>query len=345
MVKFFRFLLVMAAIVTAFGSCQKEEPVLIDEQPQAVVKPDVYVENGYLVFKSQEYFDSTLAVLQNTNDDEYQLWEQSLGFTSANTFLLNAENLYFEAKTEDIRLELRGKYSKYINKNDEFELPFYSKALGKLLNIEGVVKIGTSLYFFTKSTEYIVLDGNTKALRELKDTPRQEKSATKNIVVFDPYKNNLKSAEGQEFLVSGLLYNSTGSRRLNYSLERVLFTYVHSVNPYTGTVNYAVGYKFFLRLKQYKYSRRKYRSMRASYDVKNQSTHWEGLLDGSVVEEFNGTVSDRYFGTTRNSVYVYYASRSWISLNPNVSDLIVYSYTSKFKSSGIPTYKTISYQD
>ena len=63
MVKFFRFLVVMAAIITAFGSCQKEEPDLIGEQPQAVVKPDVYVKNGYLVFKNMNSVDSVIQVL------------------------------------------------------------------------------------------------------------------------------------------------------------------------------------------------------------------------------------------------------------------------------------------
>jgi hypothetical protein len=57
-----------AAALTIFNGCQKENlnvDQLVDEvQPQEVVRPDVYVENGYLVFKSQEIFDRTLATVQ-----------------------------------------------------------------------------------------------------------------------------------------------------------------------------------------------------------------------------------------------------------------------------------------
>ena len=42
-----------AMALTIFNGCQKDELVsqLAEEQPQEVIKPDVYVENGYLVFK------------------------------------------------------------------------------------------------------------------------------------------------------------------------------------------------------------------------------------------------------------------------------------------------------
>ena len=50
MIKKIGFFVVMAAIIAAFGGCQKEELTvrqLTDEvQPQEVVQPDVYVENG-----------------------------------------------------------------------------------------------------------------------------------------------------------------------------------------------------------------------------------------------------------------------------------------------------------
>ncbi|MBW6534905.1 MAG: hypothetical protein K0B11_07850 [Mariniphaga sp.] len=55
MIKKIGFFVFMAAIIATFGGCQKEELTdrqLTDEvQPQEVVQPDVYVENGYLAFK------------------------------------------------------------------------------------------------------------------------------------------------------------------------------------------------------------------------------------------------------------------------------------------------------
>ncbi len=38
---------IVAMVLTIFNGCQKsDEPVLIDEQPQVVVKPDVYSRMG-----------------------------------------------------------------------------------------------------------------------------------------------------------------------------------------------------------------------------------------------------------------------------------------------------------
>ena len=73
----------MAAIIAAFGSCQKEEPALIGEHPQVAVKPDVYVENGYLAFKNMEVVDSVIQLLSKMNTMEKEVWEQQIGFKSA----------------------------------------------------------------------------------------------------------------------------------------------------------------------------------------------------------------------------------------------------------------------
>ena len=47
-------LAMVATVLTIINGCQKEEMVsqLADEQLQAAVKPDVYLENGFLAFKN-----------------------------------------------------------------------------------------------------------------------------------------------------------------------------------------------------------------------------------------------------------------------------------------------------
>jgi hypothetical protein len=46
-------LAMVATVLTIFNGCQRDELVsqLADEQLQSAVKPDVYLENGYLAFK------------------------------------------------------------------------------------------------------------------------------------------------------------------------------------------------------------------------------------------------------------------------------------------------------
>ena len=360
----------MAAIIAAFGGCQKEELTdrqLTDEvQPQEVVQPDVYVENGYLVFKSQEIFDSTLSIVQTMSDEEFNDWENSLNFISANTYYLIAENEFVNIESKEQKIKFVENYSKNLKiKDNGIDIKFYAKSLGDLLNIEGVVKIGNSLYLFTDVKEYVILDGDLDMLEELKNNKNVKKSARNNLVVFDPFnQHDLKSATNHEFLVGGEIYTDyrtanyypyewTPYKRLNYTLERTLFTSVHSFDPYTGTVYYSCGYKLFQRLKQYNNDHGTWKSDKISYWVKNQSLHWNGLIDGQVVETYNGTFPDKSFGSTRNSVYVYYADRYFLTTNPNVSDMFIYNYTSTFRSNRLHDdgcgscifWKTISYND
>jgi hypothetical protein len=351
---------VMTAVaLTIFNGCQKDELGVSqqadDVQPQEVVQPDVYVENGYLVFKSQEVFDSTLAIVQNMSDEDFINWENEFGFISANTYYLNAENEFANIQNEEQKNKFIQNYSKYLNIQDNgIDTKFYAKSLGDLLNIEGIVKIGNSVYFFTEEKEYVILDGDLNLLEKLKTNKDIKKSARKNLVVFDPFKNNeLKSATDHEFLVGDEIYTDWNRKRLNYTLERTIFTYVHSFDPYTGTTYYSCGYKLFLRLKQYYLDGGIWKSDKISYWVKDQSLHWNGLIDGQVVETYNGTFPDKSFGSTRNSVYVYYADRSFITTNPNVSDMFIYDYTSTFRSNRLHDngcgscifWKTITYED
>ncbi len=68
---------IVAVALTIFNGCQKKEQVLIDEvQPQVAVKPDVYVENGYLAFKNMEAVDSVIQLLSTMNRNEKKVWEQ-----------------------------------------------------------------------------------------------------------------------------------------------------------------------------------------------------------------------------------------------------------------------------
>ncbi|MDP2161110.1 MAG: hypothetical protein Q8K02_11545, partial [Flavobacterium sp.] len=74
-------LAMVATVLTIFNGCQKDELVrqLANEQPQAVVKPDVYVENGYLVFKNMEAVDSVIQLLGKMTTTEKEAWEIKLG--------------------------------------------------------------------------------------------------------------------------------------------------------------------------------------------------------------------------------------------------------------------------
>jgi hypothetical protein len=80
------FVFAMVAVgLTIFSACQKDELIdqQVDVQSQDVVKPDVYVENGYLAFKGIEAVDSVIQLLSKMNTAEKEVWEQQIGFKSA----------------------------------------------------------------------------------------------------------------------------------------------------------------------------------------------------------------------------------------------------------------------
>ncbi len=338
----------VAMSLTIFNGCQKDELNVsqpADEaQPQEVVKPDVYVENGYLVFKSQEVFDTTLSVVQKMSDEEFSEWENSLGFVSANTFYLKAEDEFSKIENEEQRRKFVEEYSQnLIISHDGIEIKIFAKSLGDLLNIDGIVKIGESIYLFTDTKEYVILDGEKDLLNELKTSPNMEKSAKKNLVIFDPFENQSYLKSTNDFLAGDFIYTDyrwanyppyewTPYKRLNYTFERTLFTSVHHFDPYTGIVYYSCGYKLFLRLKQYYNDHGTWISDKISYWVNSQTLNWNGLIDGQVVQTYNGSWPDQSFGSTSNAVYVYYADHYFLTTNPNVSDLIVNNYTSTFRS-------------
>ena len=83
------FLAMAAVALIIFNGCQKENlnvDHLVDEvQLQFVVKPDVYVENGYLAFKNLQAVDSLVRLLNTMTTDERINWENQLNFKSAKT--------------------------------------------------------------------------------------------------------------------------------------------------------------------------------------------------------------------------------------------------------------------
>lgn len=107
----------VAVALTIFYGCQKDELVsqLADEQPQAMVKSDVYVENGYLVLKDLNVVDSVMKSLKNMNQEQVLAWEKQLGFESARTYydkiLIGSEKI----NTVEEIISFREKYKDVFN--------------------------------------------------------------------------------------------------------------------------------------------------------------------------------------------------------------------------------------
>ena len=86
----------VVAGLSIFNACQKSEleaPQPADDaQSQEVIKPDVYLENDYLVVKNLEAVDSLKKVLLNKSLEEQSSWENQLGLKSAKIFRAQASD-------------------------------------------------------------------------------------------------------------------------------------------------------------------------------------------------------------------------------------------------------------
>ncbi|VAW12849.1 hypothetical protein MNBD_BACTEROID01-172 [hydrothermal vent metagenome] len=319
--------------LTIFNGCQKKETALIGEQPQAVVKPDVYAENGHLVFKSKKIFDSLRVIIEKFDYLERINWENSLGFESATITKNIAEKEALELNDKEDKKNFKLKYSQNFNITENIDLryKFYATGLEDILNIEGVVKIENSIYKFTNDEEYIIFSGDENKLQQIESGLKSAYVDDKDIFVFEPYKdkNKLKSTD---ILVGGT--KTVSIRRLIYSLEKYVFSTIVGFDPYTGTATYKAGYELTLVMNQEKHHWYGWTNNEASYNIQNQYIDWSEI--GVVPNPgYTGGFSDIYIGSTRNTIKLHYVSKTYYANTPIYYDFALSYFRATFWSSGI----------
>jgi len=173
--KKFIVLAIVAVALTIFNGCQKDELVLIDEQPQVVVKPDVYVENGYLAFKNMEAVDSVIQMLGKMKRSEKEVWEQQIGLKSARAEFDKLFNEYDKLESYEEFLAFKKRNSDKLKFNEmepddcSIDYPFATGYFLPILNIEGIYKVGRSIIKFTEDNQYVIADGDLNKLNNIED--------------------------------------------------------------------------------------------------------------------------------------------------------------------------------
>jgi len=239
-------LIILAMVAVAliiFNGCQKDELVLIDEQPQTVVKPDVYVENGYLAFKDFEALDSLKKLLNNSSNETLISFEASKRFKSAYT----VRNELMKKADEMSETQILGyldEVSKrgYFDKESQaFVYPFYNESYSKILNEFGKVKIGNVFYQLKEDKEVIEPDitgtdfkGNPKNLKkeiQLKTGLTQLKSGVllKETILSDNRLRSMLQLKKEQFVVyDWIIVNGEivwGVVGLNYEVYYRFYSY------------------------------------------------------------------------------------------------------------------------
>ncbi len=240
----------VAVALTIFNGCQKDEHVLIDEQLQNEVKPDVYVENGYLVLKDLNVIDRVMKTLNNMNQEQVLVWEKQLGFESARTYYDKIFKDSEKIKTVEGIISFREKYKDVFIWNEidptdfSFDYPFYHTNLVPLMNKDGLLKIGQSLFKYNKENRITIVDGDISKLDEAMKLDRN----TDNILILGK-KGDLKAysistltrfLEDYGSARDGDYIKWSSNKRMKNELKCELFTYT----TYNGT--WEGGYKYYL---------------------------------------------------------------------------------------------------
>jgi len=200
-------LIILAMVAVAliiFNGCQKDELVLIDEQPQTVVKPDVYVENGYLAFKNMEAVDSIVTMLSGLNEDEKEVWETQIGFKSARAEFQRLYCEYDKLKSDNELLAFKKKYETILKfegrspSDWSVDYPFATGYFIPVLNKDGIYKVGKSVIKYTMYDQIIILDGDLEKLNNLDKFNNNEmivfmsrlKSSGDNRIYLDDFEDD-----------------------------------------------------------------------------------------------------------------------------------------------------------
>ena len=147
---------------------------LIDEQLQEAVKPDVYLENGYLAFKNMEAVDSVIQMLGMMKRTEKEAWEQQIGLNSARAefdkLFDEYENL--ESYIDFVAFKEKNKGKLSFNETDpddcSIDYPFATKHFLPILNSEGVFQVGMNIFKYTNDMEqFIITDGDINKLKNI----------------------------------------------------------------------------------------------------------------------------------------------------------------------------------
>ena len=207
-------LAIVAVALTIFNGCQKDELVrqLADEQSQLAIKPDVYVENGYLMFKNFAVLDSLSKDLNNKTDNAIRDFESKIGFKSAYSYLKELKNKAESLSEREIPtfLETTSKNGYFNKEEKEFIYPFNIESFAVVLNPKGKVQIGKTIYRFEGATQFITAD--LSGLENKKDIKNVEKR-----ISLDADINQLKNAD---VTLKEVLIGTTGSLRCKLEFKR-----------------------------------------------------------------------------------------------------------------------------
>jgi hypothetical protein len=214
-------LFVLIALFFTVVSCRKDAQTVTTEPTQTqfkvdAVKGDFYAENGILHFKSYQALQDVLEQLKKFDMSERQHLGKKIGFKSLLSTYIEVQLQCADAQDEKTHKSVLLANADIIDAslNDgTFVMRIANKDLAAVLNREGIIYIGTSVYEFTEFGEAIAIDGDIQRLK----TVNQNTQSDKNIKVFIANKLDIRAPCG----VGNFQRKVNGSKRSELSFSRL----------------------------------------------------------------------------------------------------------------------------
>ncbi|MBA4408621.1 MAG: hypothetical protein C0397_04275 [Odoribacter sp.] len=234
------FMAAIAMVLTVFNACTKDE--LSSDKQVVSKKPDVYLENGYLAFKNMNAVDSVINLLSKMSRQEKEAWEQMIGLKSARFEFDRLFDEYEKLTSKVEFLKFKSKYADQLkfNEMDEtdcsIDYPYQDSFFAPVMNSSGILKVGISLFKFTRENQITILDGDLEKLNNISKFPNDN-----NIILSTTLKSTNDGSSTTN--VTGFLgWRTSGDRRLWNDLNWTKYIYSLSGYPFPTFKVVYIGY-------------------------------------------------------------------------------------------------------
>jgi hypothetical protein len=321
--------------------------------------------NGFLVFKDQSTYTEISSLVDKMNDQEFLEWEKSLGFQSAQTFrsIVDAQIENMKTKEEYEKLKQEFSYKLIFEDDGSVRLPFYATAWDRVLNVDGIMKIGNKLFKFEKDRELIINNGEIEDLKDINSLLKDKDRVNEFYPLIEINKSALKTLQWGT-LYGNTVYSTDRKSRLIYSLQLISFNYkgYGVTNP---PVYYTeAGFEFKLNLQQERNGLFGWYNNETLYYFGNTSHHLEYFqpehwynyyynnvfierrkIGGEHVVEYKtfpySEWGETRYGCTYTFHYYYFVDQyDWSFVEPQI-----FNFTCTFNSRGVDKQTTITYSN
>ena len=305
MIKKIGFFVVMAAIIAAFGGCQKENlnvRQLADEaQTQFAINNPMFeglneiafsVEDNRLIFENEEEFQKGIDFLANLGDENFSAFEEVIGFNSYRKVFEGKDSM--EENLEDNLFATLINPDGFIQvENFLFEIDFENEKVLAYELFENEYELKSSIIKQTKNKT--VFDWNDDVFALLKENVRLKSIAADYCTVSRKDESNLILKSGVNDGFSPFI-DITVNAKISYQNYGIYRTFIASTEP----TSFSSSMMTRITLTMVSVGS-------VTWDLKNKSPESTSV---NKLQEYGSTSSrldQRFFSTTRR-VEGYYAN-------------------------------------